>query len=140
MNWLTAYIERALEGFSYLRIKFNDQVVLGSNSAVAIFDDLRDPFPEIVTDDCVNDIYNPLSWKPTNIALVRHMGAYLLESHSLRQDILNWETLIKWNMQMFGFIRFDNYIDVRNIKWKLTAFGTSYQVFEEIDGQTFWRR
>ena len=75
--------------------------------------------PEIITDNCVNDIDNPLSRKLANITLIRHMMTNLLEGHSLSKDILNREAIIEWNMQMLGHIRFDDYISVRNKKENL---------------------
>ena len=78
-----------MEGFGYLWIELYDQVILGSNSAIAIFDHVRDPLPEVITDNCVNDIDNPLARKLANITLIRHMMTNLLEGHYLRKDILN---------------------------------------------------
>ena len=117
--WLTTNVERIFEGFCYLRIKFNYQVVLWSNSAISFSDHIRDPLPEIITDNCVNDIDNPLSRELPNITLIRHMMTNLLVGHSLSKDILNREAIIEWNMQMLGHIRFDDYISVRNKKENL---------------------
>ena len=117
--WLTTNVERIFEGFCYLRIKFNDQVVLGSNSAISISDYIGNPLPEVITDNCVNDIDNPLSRELANITLIRHMMTNLVVGHSLSKDILNREAIIEWNMQMLGHIRFEDYISVRNKKENL---------------------
>ena len=75
--------------------------------------------PEVITDNCVNDIDNPLSRELPNITLIRHMMTNLVVGHSLSKDILNREAIIEWNMQMLGHIRFEDYISVRNKKENL---------------------
>ena len=78
-----------MEGFGYLWIELYDQVVLGSDSAIAFFNYLRDPFAEIIADDCVNHIDDPLPRQLAMVALVRHMATNFLVSESLLQDVLN---------------------------------------------------
>ena len=72
-----------MEGFGYLWIELYDQVVLGSDSAIAIFDHLRDPSPEVIADESVDHIDDPLSRQLSVVTLIRHVATNSLVSESL---------------------------------------------------------
>ena len=65
---------------------------------VTVLDMLRNQESEVVPDDGVYHVYNPLSWQALDVSFIWQILPDLLDLLSLGKDTFNRETLVHWNM------------------------------------------
>ena len=69
----TAYVHGVAECSSNLWVKFDHEITFVRDLIVTSLYKLRYPHTEIISDDGVDDIDDPLSWKLDSVSLVWHM-------------------------------------------------------------------
>ena len=119
---LTTDVERAAKSCSNFRIKFNHQLLLLCKLFIANFDLLRDPLPQVIPNDRVDHVNDPLSWKLGNIPDFRHIVLDLLHLHAEIKNTLYSESQVAWNMQILGRFCFNNYREINQIELHLLFF------------------
>ena len=89
-------------------VKLDYKVLFESHLIIALFDLLRDPSSEWITQERVDHIDYELSRQFMPITLVWEMLANSFALQSFLEDLIDCETLILRNMEVFGVLRFDD--------------------------------
>ena len=106
---LTAYIRRLLEGLSNLRIHVDQQIFLSSDLPVALLDLPLDPLAEVLADDGVADVDDPLLGQLRQLLVdweeLEHLRILLEEL----EDVLHGQSIILWDMQVCNILGLNDY-------------------------------
>ena len=119
---LTADVERAAECSCNLGVKLNHEFLLLCKLLIATLDLLRDPLPQVVTNDRVDHIDDPLSWKLGDVSFVGHVVLDLVYLHAKLKDALDRESQVARHMQVFRRFSFYDYNNVKETKVHLLFF------------------
>ena len=116
---LTADVERAAERRRDLRVELDHELLLLCKLFVATLDLLRDPLPQVFTNNGVNHVDDPLSRKLGDVASVGHVVLDLLHPQAEVKDALDRESQVAGDVQVLRRLGLDNYRDVKDMEMHL---------------------
>ena len=91
MHSLTTDVVGGVERSCDLWINFDHLVIVLRNFTVTLFDALVDPFLEGIAYQSVDDVDQPLPWKPVLVSYIRQVVPHVCPFTCLLQDALNAE-------------------------------------------------
>ena len=86
---LTADIDGVAEGSGNLRIELDHEVVLLGKVHVAASDHIGDPKSEVLTNEGVDNVDDPLPRQPRDVTFVREVGDNFLVLASLLENVID---------------------------------------------------
>ena len=109
MAILTADIDGAAKSCSYLRVELDHEVALLRDLLVAILDLLGDPRTELVANDGVDQVDDPLPRQLGHVSLVWQVLLDLPELAAVLEDRRDAERLVHGYVQVPRVLRLDDY-------------------------------
>ena len=106
---LTADVSRVAKCGGNVRIKVDHEITLFGKPIVAVFDLLRDPLPEVVTAEGIDDIDDPLPWQLIHISLFWQVKLELVRTLAVLKDRGDGQRFVHGHVQMLCVLRFDDY-------------------------------
>ena len=110
---LTADVERAAESSCDLGVKLNHEILLLCKLLVAALDLLRDPLPQVVTNDRVDHIDDPLSRKLGDVSFVGHVVLDLVNLHAKLKDALDRKPQVAGHVQVLRRLGLNDYNNIK---------------------------
>ena len=107
MHVLTADVVGGVERSSDLGVHFDHLVVVLRHLAVTLFDALVDPVLEGFSYHSVDDVDQPLPWKPVLVSFVRQVVPHVCPFTCLFQDALDAERLVLWTEHHLHLVALD---------------------------------
>ena len=90
----------------------------------------------------VDYVYDPLLWQFFELHGVWQMKMNFLGAYHMRQNRINVQTLVLWNLQVLDFASFNYYktnFQLNKMACLLTLLLSTHQIFKEIDGDSIVR-
>ena len=81
---------------------------------IAMLDMLQHPPPEVVANDGVDHVHNPLSWQALDVPIIWQVLPHLINLVTLCKDTFYAKTFVHWNVEVLSIFGFDNYRHVRS--------------------------
>ena len=106
---LTADVSRVAKCGGNVGIKVDHEITLFSKPIVAVFDLLRDPLPEVVTAEGIDDIDHPLPRQLMHISLFWQVKLELVRTLAVLKDRGDGQRFVHGHVQMLCVLRFDDY-------------------------------
>ena len=119
---LTADVERASESCCDLWVELDHELLLLGKLLVAALDLLRDPLPQVVADDGVDHVDDPLARELGDVASVGHVVLDLLHPQAEVKNALDRESQVAGDVQVLCRFSLDNYRDVKDLEMHLLFF------------------
>ena len=122
-----------------LRVELDHKVILLGEVLVPPSDNAGHPESELVSDERVHYVDDPLTRQPRDVALFREMGDDILVLPGFFKDGVYGKAPIHGNVKILGVLGFDNYKNGKDADKILTLLHATHKVLEEVDGYIFRR-
>ena len=106
---LTANVDGAAECCSNLWVEFNHEITFIRNLIIAFLALSRYPFAELITNERVDHVDDPLAWQFIEVSFFGQVLLDLLKLVAVRDNLCAAERIVHWHMQVLRILRFDNY-------------------------------
>ena len=106
---LTADVRRAAERGGDVRVQVDHEVPLLGKLVVAVLHLLRDPLPEVVAAQGIDDVDDPLPRQLGHVSLVGQVQSELLRLSAVLKDGLDGERLVHGHVEMLCALGLEDY-------------------------------
>ena len=106
---LTADIRRVAERGSNIRVEIDHEITLLGQPFITVFHLLRDPLPEAVAAEGVDDIDDPLPWQLMHILLFWQVQLERFIALTVPKDGVDSQSLVHGYMEMLCLLGLEAY-------------------------------
>ena len=105
---LTADVSRVAKCGGNVRIKVDHEITLFGKPVVAVFDLLRDPLPEVVTAEGIDDIDDPLPRQFMHISLFWQVKLEVVRTLAVLKDRGDSQSVVHGYVQVLCILRLED--------------------------------